>query len=72
MVFAYSNIAVAGKTDAVYAGEDLVNQVLPGLRTVPFDQAPLNTVVVVAKVAEAFDEPLPAATAATLVSLFTY
>ncbi|MGY2131450.1 ferritin-like domain-containing protein [Hymenobacter sp. HD11105] len=67
-----TNITVAGKTDAVYAGEDLVNQVLPGLRTVPFNQEPLSTTVVVAKVAEAFDEPLSATTATALVSLFTY
>jgi hypothetical protein len=67
-----TSIVVPGRTDAVYAGEDLVNQVLPGLRTVPFNQEPLSTAVVVAKVAEAFDEPITASTAASLVSLFTY
>ncbi|MBC6606416.1 ferritin-like domain-containing protein [Hymenobacter sp. BT188] len=67
-----TSIAVPGKTDAVYASEDLVNQFMAGLRQVPFDQAPLNTVVAVAKVAEAFDEPIPASTATSLVSIFTY
>jgi rubrerythrin len=67
-----SSITVPGKTDAVYTGEELVNQTLPGLKQVPFDQAPLNTVVAVAKVAEAFDEPISATTATVLVGLFTY
>ncbi|SMB96671.1 hypothetical protein SAMN00120144_2631 [Hymenobacter roseosalivarius DSM 11622] len=67
-----TSVAVPGKTDAVYAGEELVNQFIAGLRQVPFDQAPLNTVVTVAKVAEAFDEPISATTAAALVGLFTY
>lgn len=67
-----TSITVPGVTEAAYAGEELVNQTLPNGALILFDQAPLNTVVAAGKVAEAFDEPIPAATASALVRLFTY
>lgn len=69
--------------DAVYSTESNTMQyVLLGTTTVkvPFDSTlpinvgtpPLSAAAVLAKVAEAFDEPLDAATAESLLQLFTY
>ena len=68
---------VAGKTDAVYAGENNLTQKISGRAAVPFrllpiDAASLGEAAILAKVAEAFDEPITAATATQIASLFIY
>lgn len=69
--------SVAGKA---YAGEDNFMQYLANNNAVPFvDSLPINVATpplsqaaILAKVAEAFDEPITAATAGELLGLFTY
>ena len=71
------NDTVAGKTDAVYIGENNTTQKISGkaavpFRTLPIDEASLGETAILAKVAEAFDEPITAATATQIASLFIY
>jgi len=71
------NITVAGKTDAVYAGEDNLTQKVTGkvavpFRTLPIDKAGLGETSILAKVAQSFDEPMTDTTATQLASLFIY
>lgn len=76
-------ITTAGSPpDKAYAGENTTTQYLPGTRpvlvpfstTLPINVAtpPLPNADILAKVAEAFDEPLDAATAESLIQLFIY
>ena len=76
-------ISPAAVSGAVYKGEDSANQyvTLSGvLSKVPFDSTlpinvatpPLSIEALMAKVAEAFDEPVNGATATSLLQLFTY
>ncbi|GGG30760.1 ferritin-like domain-containing protein [Hymenobacter glacieicola] len=74
-------ITTAGSTpDKAYAGEATTAQYTPGPRVVPFETTLpinvgdplLNREALLAKVAEAFDEPVDAATATELAQLFIY
>ncbi|GAA3922003.1 ferritin-like domain-containing protein [Hymenobacter algoricola] len=70
-------ITTAGVTDAVYAGEEIQLQTLPGvpIRSFPFDTTPIVTdTPEKAKISlgEAFDEPITAAVASQLADLFIY
>ncbi|GAB3228822.1 hypothetical protein GCM10027346_13770 [Hymenobacter seoulensis] len=74
-------ITAAGTTqNLAYAGEENRAQYLSGPRLVPFASTlpinvatpPLPDAEILAKVAEAFDEPLDAATATSLAQLFMY
>ncbi|TGE10137.1 ferritin-like domain-containing protein [Hymenobacter fodinae] len=74
-------IATTGSVAAkAYAGEDSFTQYLAGNNLVPFvDNLPINVAkpplsqaAILAKVAEAFDEPLDGLTATEVVSLFIY
>lgn len=68
---------VAGKTDAVYAGEENTTQKVPGkpaqnFQTLPIDEASLGATIILGKVAEAFDEPITDSVAVQIASLFIY
>lgn len=74
-------ITTAGTVPAkAYLGEENISQYVPGLKRVPFDSSlPINVstppqpdAVILAKVAEAFDEPIDATTAVELAQLFIY
>ena len=70
------NDTVAGKTAAVYAGEENTTQKVSGKAAVPFNALPIDEgkigEAILAKVAEAFDEPITTATASQIASLFMY
>ena len=72
-----ADITTAGKTDVVYATEHITNQLVfqsPNFTSVPFRLLPIGSGanLLTQSVPEAFDEPLAAEDADTLLSLFTY
>jgi Ferritin-like domain len=70
-----ASITVAGKTDVVYAGENALEQLVPSYRPVPFRLLPIGfpgTNILTQGVPEAFDEPLNATQAASVLALFAY
>lgn len=70
-----ATITVAGRTDVVYAGENAPDQLVPSYRPVPFRLLPIGfpgTNILTQGVPEAFDEPLTATQAASVLLLFTY
>lgn len=70
-----ASIVAAGTTDAVYAGENALEQLSPAYRPVPFRLLPIGfpgTNILTQGVPEAFDEPMNTAQATAFMTLFAY